>query len=328
MGRGRRAHGGSGAPTNHEVRLPGRPRACPLARAARGAARGAVSADRCLISRPACTDLPPGASSKLPICFLTSCGPIPAGRPVRCRGRSLPVKWSCPHWGATPAVCGHRAHPVGHRAFTRLPHATAPPLPNATDARLSLSNLNSRSPHHLHRLTSPEVFFRAARATRSCRAHHPTGLRWSPTRIDSPRRGRACVHVSHRHDPERGTCALGVPASPAGADPTIGRQAGLWLCAETGLLSLLGRRFAPAPSMPVRYYHQQGLSRHKQPDEPPKVKRSLLCCPCCVCSGQAREEAVRPPPGFSQPSLPGVRFVPRFAVGELRRSKKSPRLNE
>ena len=61
-----------------------------------------------------------------------------------------------------------------------------------------------------------------------------TPARWRISR--SPRRVRFIAFVDRiRYEPGRGTCAPGAPASPAGADPTIGQAFDIWLCTESGL---------------------------------------------------------------------------------------------
>ena len=81
-------------------------------------------------------------------------------------------------------------------------------------------------------------------------------------------------------------------------------------CVQNPVWASPGRRFVPVPRMSGIYFSQQGLSRHKQPDELNAVAKSLSPCPCCVCSGQARGEAGRAASGFLShpPTLACVLF--------------------
>ena len=153
-----------------------------------------------------------------------------------------------------------------------------------------------------------------------CVARAPYGVRCHPCprRISrSPRRGCFIAPADRiRSEPGRGTCAPGAPASPAGADPTIGR-ASTSGCVQNPVWASPGRRFVPVPRMSGIYFSQQGLSRHKQPDELNAVAKSLSPCPCCVCSGQARGEAGRAASGFLShpPTLACVLFRANMPSG-------------
>ena len=146
-----------------------------------------------------------------------------------------------------------------------------------------------------------------------CVARAPYGVRCHPCprRISrSPRRGCFIALADRiRYETGRGTCAPGAPASPAGAVPPSACRSTSG-CVQNPVWACPGRRFVPVPRMSVIYDSQQGLSRRKQPDELPALARSLSPCPCCVCSGQARDEAVRPASGFLShpPSLACVLF--------------------
>jgi hypothetical protein len=135
-----------------------------------------------------------------------------------------------------------------------------------------------------------------------------TPARWRISR--SPRRVRFIAFVDRiRYETGRGTCAPGAPASPAGAVPPSAEPLTSG-CVQNPVWAGPGRRFVPVPRMSGIYDSQQGVSRHKQPDELNAVVKSLPPCPCCVCSGQARDEAVRPASGFlsQHPSLACVLF--------------------
>ena len=135
-----------------------------------------------------------------------------------------------------------------------------------------------------------------------------TPARWRISR--SPRRGCFIAPADRiRYETGRGTCAPGAPASPAGAVPPSAEPLTSG-CVQNPVWASPGRRFVPVPRMSGIYFSQQGLSRHKQPDELNAVAKSLSPCPCCVCSGQARGEAGRAASGFLShpPTLACVLF--------------------
>ena len=135
-----------------------------------------------------------------------------------------------------------------------------------------------------------------------------TPARWRISR--SPRCVRFIASADRiRYETGRGTCAPGAPASPAGAVPPSAEPLTSG-CVQNPVWAGPGRRFVPVPRMSGIYDSQQGLSRHKQPDELNAVAKSLSPCPCCVCSGQARGEAGRAASGFLShpPTLACVLF--------------------
>jgi hypothetical protein len=118
-----------------------------------------------------------------------------------------------------------------------------------------------------------------------------------------------CARGSHSlRNRARHLCARGAGLTRR-RSPTIGR-ASTSGCVQNPVWASPGRRFVPVPRMSGIYFSQQGLSRHKQPDELNAVAKSLSPCPCCVCSGQARGEAGRAASGFLShpPTLACVLF--------------------
>ena len=141
----------------------------------------------------------------------------------------------------------------------------------------------------------------------------PMGLGCHPCPLEnleiSPLRSLHCARGSHSlRNRARHLCARGAGLTRR-RSPTIGR-ASTSGCVQNPVWAGPGRRFVPVPRMSVIYDSQQGLSRHKQPDELNAVAKSLSPCPCCVCSGQARGEAGRAASGFLShpPTLACVLF--------------------
>ena len=146
-----------------------------------------------------------------------------------------------------------------------------------------------------------------------CVARAPYGVRCHPCprRISrSPRCVRFIALADRiRYETGRGTCAPGArPHPPRKIPPSACRSTSG--CVQNPVWACPGRRFVPVPRMSGIYFSQQGLSRHKQPDELNAVAKSLSPCPCCVCSGQARGEAGRAASGFLShpPTLACVLF--------------------
>ena len=140
-----------------------------------------------------------------------------------------------------------------------------------------------------------------------------------PRRISrSPRRGRltapriayAMTPVATHVRPGRGLTRR--------ADPTIGR-ASTSGCVQNPVWACPGRRFVPVPRMSDIYISQQGLSRHKQPDELNAIAIScgelVALSVLCVQRPGERRGSQSCLGIFVPPSLPGVRFVPRFGWG-------------
>jgi len=147
----------------------------------------------------------------------------------------------------------------------------------------------------------------------------PMGLGCHPCPLEnleiSPLRSLHCARGSHSlRNRARHLCARGAGLTRR-RSPTIGR-ASTSGCVQNPVWASPGRRFVPVPRMSGIYFSQQGLSRHKQPDELNAVAKSLSPCPCCVCSGQARGEAGRAASGFlSPPPPPAGGFFPRLGWG-------------
>ena len=146
-----------------------------------------------------------------------------------------------------------------------------------------------------------------------CVARALYGARCHPCPLEnleiSPLRSLHCARGSHSlRNRARHLCARGAGLTRR-RSPTIGR-ASTSGCVQNPVWASPGRRFVPVPRMSGIYFSQQGLSRHKQPDELNAVAKSLSPCPCCVCSGQARGEAGRAASGFLShpPTLACVLF--------------------
>ena len=153
----------------------------------------------------------------------------------------------------------------------------------------------------------------ALQGTGVCVARAPYGARLPPLPAGESRDLPAAFaslrpQIAPLRTRARHMCARGA-ASPAAQVPTIGR-ASTSGCVQNPVWAGPGRRFVPVPRMSGIYDSQQGLSRHKQPDELNAVAKSLSPCPCCVCSGQARGEAGRAASGFLShpPTLACVLF--------------------
>ena len=162
-----------------------------------------------------------------------------------------------------------------------------------------------------------------------CVARAPIGARLPPLPAEnleiSPPRSLNCAADCIRYDPGRDTCAPGArPHPPRRSHHRPQSTSG---CVQNPVWACPGRRFVPVPRMSDIYIFQQGLSRHKQPDELNAIAIScgelVALSVLCVQRPGERRGSQSCLGIFVPPSLPGVRFVPRFGLGELRRFTKS-----
>ena len=109
----------------------------------------------------------------------------------------------------------------------------------------------------------------ALQGTSVCFARAPIGARLPPLPAEnleiSPPRRLIAPRIAYAQDPGRDTCA-------PGARPHPPRRSHHWPqstsgCVQNPVWAGPGRRFVPVPRMSDIYISQQGLSRHKQPDE-------------------------------------------------------------
>ena len=141
-----------------------------------------------------------------------------------------------------------------------------------------------------------------------------------PRRISrSPRRGCFIAPADRiRYETGRGTCAPGAPASPAGAVPPSACRSTSG-CVQNPVWACPGRRFVPVP----QGCRSSTIPSRACPDTS-SMMSSMRCEQCvelvalsvlCVQRPGERRGSQTCLGIFVPPSLPGVRFVPRFGLG-------------